>query len=200
MNTKTYLTETAKQNGLAVGSLQFPDCKFDPVNIKVIMISEVPPKNPEDGFYGVPGSDYMKSTIGLFEAAGVKVKNMRDIVDMGIYITTAVKEPKSGYTVDPVLIKTHLPFLEAEISLFPGLKVIMLMGDVAKKAFNMITKGKTNKNVIPSGATGRLRHNEYFWDSIRVFPSYIMTGKNLLIEPFKRECVVDDISRMMKFI
>ena len=93
-----------------------------------------------------------------------------------------------------------LPVLKAELSLFSHLKVIMLMGDVAKKAVNMITKAETKKNVIPSGATGRLRHNEYFWDSIRVFPSYIMTGKNLLIEPFKRDCVADDIRRMMEAV
>ena len=201
MNTKTYLTEIAKQNSIAVKSLQFPDCALKPENIKVIMISEVPSKKAEDGFYSVVSeSEYMKSAIGLFVAAGVQVKNMRDIINLGIYITTAVKIPKTEYTVDPAVISAHLPVLEAEIALFPNLKAIMLMGDVAKKAVNMITKAKTKKNVIPSGATGRLRHNEYFWNNIRVFPSYIMTGKNLLIEPFKRDCVAEDIRKMMKFI
>jgi uracil-DNA glycosylase len=53
-------------------------------------------------------------------------------------ITTAVKSPKTGYTVDDDVLKTHLPILEAELALFPNLKVIMLMGNVAKKAVNMI--------------------------------------------------------------
>ena len=160
MNIKKHLSEIAAQNGLVAESMQFPDCELDPAAIKVIMISEVPPKNPEDGFYSAaPEPDYMKSTLGLFAAAEVPVNSMRDILGMGIYITTAVKLPKSEYTVDPGVILAHLPILKAELSLFPNLKVVMLMGDVAKKAVNMITKAETKKNVIPSGATGRLRHN-----------------------------------------
>lgn len=199
MNIKNLLSETAKESGLILDNLQFPDCELDPESVKVIMISEVPPKNPDEGFYSTaPEPDYMKSTLGLFNAAGVQVKNMRDILDLGIYITTAVKTPKTEYAVDPSVINAHLPILKAEITLCPNLKAIMLMGDVAKKAVNKITKAETRKNVIPSGATGRLRNNEYFWGGIRVFPSYIMTGKNLLIEPFKRDCIADDIRRMMK--
>lgn len=198
MNIKAYLTEIAIKNGLAAESLQLPDCDIDPSKIKVIMISEVPPKNSDDGFYSTSAeADYMKSTLGLFAAAGVQVSNIRQILDMGIYITTAVKLPKTDYTVDADVLKAHLPLLEAELALFPNLKVIMLMGDVAKKAVNMITKARTKKIVIPSGATGRIRHNEYYWGNIRVFPSYIMTGKNLLIEPFKRDTIADDIRRMM---
>jgi len=192
-----YLT----QKGIETEGMQIPDCEIDPETIKILMISEVPPQNPEDGFYSkAPEPDYMKSTLGLFAAAGVQVGSMQDILNMGIYITTAVKSPKSSYTVDPAVIEAHLPILEAELALFPNLKAIMLMGDVAKKAVNMITKARTKKNVIPSGATGRLRHNEYYWGSIRVMPSYIMTGKNLLIEPFKRDCVADDIRRMTEVI
>lgn len=201
MNIKAYLIEIAVQNGLAAESLQFPDCELDPESVKVIMISEVPPKNPEDGFYSTaPEPDYMKSTLGLFNAAGVQVNSMRDILGMGIYVTTAVKSTKTEYTVDPGVIKAHLPILKAELLLFGNLKVIMLMGDVAKKAINMIAKAETKKNVIPSDATGRIRHNEYFWGGIRVFPSYIMTGKNLLIEKFKHDCVADDIRRMMEVV
>jgi len=195
------LSETARKNGLDAKKLQLPNCGVDPAKIKVVMISEVPPKNPEDGFYSSAADpDYMRSTRGLFEAGGVPVKSIDDILKMGIYITTAVKSPKTEYTVDPDVIKSHLPILKTELSLFPNLQVIMLMGDVAKKAVNMIAKAATKKNVIPSGATGRIRHNEYFWNGLRVFPSYIMTGKNLLIEPFKRDCVADDIRRMMEFI
>lgn len=201
ISVRTHLNDIAEQNGLVSESMQFPDCELDPEAIKVIMISEVPPKNPEDGFYSTaPESDYMRSTLGLFNTAGVPVRNMSDILNMGIYITTAVKVPKTEYTVDPSVIQAQLPILKAELSLFPNLKVIMLMGDVAKKAVNKITKAETKKNVIPTGATGALRHNEYYWGDIRVFPSYIMTGKNLLIEPFKRDCVADDIRRMMEVI
>lgn len=201
MNIKAYLTEIAARNGFAASVLQLPDCELDPESVKVIMISEVPPKNPEDWFYSTaPEPDYMRSTLGLFVAAGVQVKNMRDILGMGIYVTTAVKSPKTEYTVDPGVIKAHLPILKAELSLFPNLKVIMLMGDVAKKAVNMITKAETKKNVIPSQPTGRIRYNEYYWGGIRVFPSYIMTGKNLLIEKGKCDTIADDIRRMMEVV
>ena len=81
----------------------------------------------------------------------------------------------------------------------------MLMGDVAIKAINMIAKAKMNtrRNVCPTGAAGRRRHwdnEEFYWEGIRLFPSYIMTGKNLLIEPFKGDTIVKDIRRMMKIV
>ncbi len=201
MNTNTYLSEFCINNNISIENTQFPDCEIDPNKIKVIMISEVPPVNRDDYFYsGTENPDYMKTTLQLFLNAGVDVHSMQDILELGIYITTAVKSPKTEYTVNPDLIKAHLPILKAELSMFPHLQVIMLMGDVAKKAVNIITKSELKKNLIPSDATGRIRHNEYYWGSIRVFPSYIMTGKNLLIEKFKRDCVSDDISRMMNVL
>ena len=201
MNMKNTLSEMAAKNGLDSSNLQFPDCEINPSKIKVIMISEVPPQNPDDGFYSkADNPDYMRTTRGLFEAAGIQIKSISDILNMGIYVTTAVKSPKSGYTVDVAVIKAHLPILETEIALFPELKAIMLMGDVAKKAVNMIVKAKTKKNVIPSESTYKIRRNEYYWDAIRVFPSYIMTGGNILIEKSKYEMISDDIRRMMEFI
>lgn len=201
MNIKEVLTGVAAQNGISLETLQLPDCELDPKKIKVIMISEVPPKNPDDWFYSSAYEpDYMKSTLGLFAAGGVQVGNIGEIIDMGIYITTAAKSPKIGYTVDPAILRTQLPLLEAELGLFPSLEVIMLMGDVAKKAVNMIAKARTKKNIIPSQPTGRIRSNKFYWDGIRVLPSYIMTGKNLLIEPFKRDTIAEDIRKMMEII
>ncbi len=78
---------------------------------------------------------------------------------VGIYITNAVKVPKTDTTVSREMIEKCVPVLEYEISLFPNLKVIMLMGDVAKKAFNMITKTKTKKNAIPPVSTYKLRNS-----------------------------------------
>jgi hypothetical protein len=48
MNTKTYLTEIAAKNGLSLETMQFPVCEVDPKSIKVMMINEVVPKNPDD--------------------------------------------------------------------------------------------------------------------------------------------------------
>ena len=204
MNIKNLLSETAKESGLALDNLQFPDCELGPENIKVIMLNEVVPRNPDDWFYSETSDpENRRNVLGLFKSAGVPVKSMRDILDLGIYITAALKTPKEGSIVDPKVIKAQLPLLEAELALFPNLKLIMLMGDVAIKMVNMIAKADTKKNACQAGAAGRRRHwenHEFYWGNIRVFPSYIMTGKNLLIEPFKRDTIAEDIRRMMEII
>ncbi len=201
MKMKKILSTVARDNHIDATPLQLPDCDLDANAIKVVMISEVPPPNPADGFYSnAPQSEYMKSTLGLFAQAGVDAHSMRDILDLGIYITTAVKAPKTGYAVSTDIIKAHLPLLEAELGMFPNLKAIMLMGDVAKKAVNLIAKARTGKNVIPSGSTYKIRGNDFFWDDIRVFPSYIITGGNILIEKSKCAMIADDIRRMMALV
>lgn len=200
---KEYLTKfiAAKKLFDNLDKLQLPNVNVDVENIKVIMINEVTPQNPEDFFYSQSERpDYMKTTLQLFKNAGADVNSIQDIINMGIYITTAVKCPKAGYSVDSNIIKTHAPILEEELKLFPNLSVVMLMGDVAKKAFNMITKKNTKKNVIPSESTYKIRKNEYYYNHIRVFPSYIMTGGNLLIEKSKVEMITEDIRKMLEII
>ena len=201
MNMKDFLTGCLVDLHLDESALQLPDVQIDTEQIKCVMINEVPPLNPEDGFYSrTKEPNYMKTTLALFHDAGVQVKNMDDILSQGIYITTAVKAPKHQYTVPGDMISSHLPLLEKEIGLFPNLKVIMLMGDVAKKAFNQIAKKKTGKNVIPSASTCRIRAESFYYGQIRVFPSYIMTGGYILIEKGKCTMTSDDIRRMMEIL
>ena len=76
----------------------------------------------------------------------------------------------------------------------------MLMGDVAKKAFNMISKKATKKNVVPSVSTYKLRNTEILYNGIRVLPSYIMTGQNILIEKSKFKMASEDIATMYRLI
>lgn len=181
--------------------IQVPDAIMETDDIRMIMISEVVPKNPEDYFYsGHPDAAFLSTTIPILNEAGIKVKGMDDIISKGIYITTAVKTPKEGYTIPTETIKNQLPVLEKELALFDNIKVIMLMGDVAKKAFNMIAKKSTKKNLIPSQPTYRIRGNEYYYGGIRVFPSYIITGGNLLIEKGKIEMIKGDISAAMTLL
>lgn len=174
--------------------------EVDPLMIKAIMINEVVPADPLQDFYGAPNADYLKTAIPLLRGAGAEIASMQDILKMGIYITNAVKTPKTGYTIDKNSIENSLPYLEAELSLFTNIKVIMLMGDVAKKAFNMITKKTTKKNVIPSISTYKLRHSEIYYNGIRVMPSYIMTGGNILIEKSKVSMATEDIATMLEII
>ena len=176
------------------------DIDIDPLTIKAIMINEVVPSDPLQDFYGTPDADYLKTTIPLLQGAGTAVSSIQDILQLGIYITNAVKAPKTEYVIDKSSIENSLPYLEAELSLFPNIKVIMLMGDVAKKAFNMITKKATKKNAIPAVSTYKLRSSEIYYKGIRVMPSYIMTGGNILIEKSKVTMATEDIAAMLKII
>lgn len=187
--------------GIHNGKIHLPEITLDTEKITAIMINEVVPANPNDGFYGSnTPPDYLKTTIPLFQKAGVQVNTAGDILVRGIYITNAVKEPKTEYTIETDVIDAYVPVLAKEIDTFPNLKVIMLMGDVAKKAFNWIAKQRTGKNVIPAISTYKLRSSAFFYGSIRVFPSYIMTGGNILIEKSKFEMAAEDIRRMMEII
>lgn len=181
-------------------SIYLNNIEIDPLMIKAIMINEVVPSDASQDFYGVPDADYLKTTIPLFQGAGAKVNSMQDILQMGIYITNAVKTPKTEYAIEKSSIEDSLPYLEAELSLFPHVRVIMLMGDVAKKAFNMITKKATKKNVVSAVSTYKLRTTEIYYNGIRVMPSYIMTGGNILIEKSKVAMATEDIATMLEII
>lgn len=180
--------------------MQFNNVDVAPETIRAIMINEVVPSCPEEDFYGKPDSAYMSTTIPLFRKAGIEVNSIQDILDHGIYITNAVKAPKSEYAVSKESIEDSLPYLGKELALFPNVKVIMLMGDVAKKAFNMISKNATKKNAVPSTSTYKLRNTEILYNGIRILPSYIMTGQNILIEKSKFEMASEDISKMYRLI
>lgn len=174
--------------------------EIDPFTIKAIMINEVVPSDPSQDFYGSPDADYLKTTIPLLQGAGAAVTSIQDILQLGIYITNAVKTPKTEYAIEKSSIENSLPYLEAELFFFPNLKAIMLMGDVAKKAFNMITKKATKKNAIPAVSTYKLRNSEIYYEGIRVMPSYIMTGGNILIEKSKVTMATEDIAVMLEMI
>lgn len=181
-------------------NLRLNDVNIEPETIQAIMINEIVPSCPEDDFYGKPDSAYMSTTIPLFRKAGIEIGSVQDILNSGIYITNAVKTPKSEYAVSKESIEDSLPYLEKELALFPNAKVIMLMGDVAKKAFNMICKKATKKNAVPSISTYKLRNTEIFYNGIRIMSSYIMTGQNILIEKSKFEMASKDIETMYRLI
>lgn len=181
-------------------NLRLNDVNIEPETIQAIMINEDVPSCPEDDFYGKPDSAYMSTTIPMFRKAGIEIGSVQDILNNGIYITNAVKTPKTEYAVSKESIEDSLPYLEKELALFPNVKVIMLMGDVAKKAFNMICKKATKKNAVPSISTYKLRNTEIFYNGIRIMPSYIMTGQNILIEKSKFEMASKDIETMYRLI
>ena len=196
MNIKQQLRQLSERET----DMHFNNVEVNPEIIQAIMINEVVPSCPEEDFYGKPDSAYMSTTIPMFRKAGIEIGSVQDILNNGIYITNAVKTPKTEYAVSKESIEDSLPYLEKELALFPNVKVIMLMGDVAKKAFNMICKKATKKNAVPSISTYKLRNTGIFHNGWRILPSYIMTGQNLLIEKSKFEMASEDIALMYKLI
>lgn len=196
MNIKAALeTKLSSKSGICLNNIE-----IDPLTIKAVMINEVVPSDPSQDFYGAPDAGYLKTTLPLLQGAGAEVTSIQDVLQMGIYITNAVKTPKTASAIEKSSIENSLPYLEAELSLFPNVKVIMLMGDVAKKAFNMITKKSTKKNAVPAVSTYKLRNSEIYYNGIRIMPSYIMTGGNILIEKSKVTMAAEDIAAMLEII
>jgi uracil-DNA glycosylase len=175
-----------------------PKVSLDPAKIEIIMISEAPPQNSIDYFYASNNPFYLQTTIQAFEQAGASVSSMKDILDLGIYITTAVKCGKTTYSVSSQTTKNCSEILEREIRLFPHVKALLLMGDVAIKALNYIAKQDTGKRVIPSGSTYKIRKDTYYYKGARVFPSYLQTGKSFLIEKSKRKMIAEDIKAALE--
>jgi uracil-DNA glycosylase len=175
-----------------------PSADIDPVKIMMLMISEVPPPDPKDDFYAPGDPFYMQTTRQAFGDAGVNVSSMDEILDLGVYITTAVKCSKKDLSISSQTINNCSALLEKEIGLFPNIKAVILNGDTAIKSYNRIAKKRTGKRVIPAGSTYKIRKEPYFDGGIRVFPSYILTGKNFLIEKSKRRMISEDIREAMK--
>ena len=171
-----------------------------PLKVKIIMICEGLPEKKKDYFYSSAGSLYVTNTLEAFNNAGIKVKNIDDIIKRGVYLTVAVKETRKGLTVPTEVIKKHSNSLETELSQFPNVKVIILMGDAAIKALNLVSQRATGKKVIPAGSTYKIRKGKFFYKKIRVFPSYLQTGKNFLIEKSKRRMVGEDINKAFKIL
>ncbi len=76
----------------------------------------------------------------------------------------------------------------------------MLNGDVAIRSMNYIAKRRDGERIIPAGSTYKIRKNKYCYRDIRYFPSYILTGKNLLIEKSKRKMITEDIREALGYM
>ena len=142
----------------------------------------------------------MQTTIQAFNDAGFKVASMKDVLDLGVYVTTAIKCGKTAYAISPKTVDNcSIHILESEINIFPKTKAILLMGDTAIRTLNYITKRSIGKAIIPSDSTYKIRKGKYFYKQFRVFPSYLQTGKSYLIEKSKRKMIAEDIKAALEF-
>jgi len=175
-----------------------PDKDINMKNTRIVMITEAPPNDKADYFYTEGNPFYLQTTLQAFKDAGADVTSLQDILDLGVYITTAVKCGKTRYAISNNTMKNCSRMLEQELALFANVKAFMLMGDVAIKMMNNIWKKQTGKKVIPTGSTYKIRGQAYYLGDMRVFPSYTPAGKNFLIEKSKRRMVAEDIREALK--
>jgi len=187
-------TDTDKTNYI------LPDVEINPSRIKVIVIAEAPPSDKADYFYATGNPFYLQTTIQAFSDAGFNISSMQDILNLGVYVTTAIKCSKTQYAISLATIKNCARLLENEMNLFPNVKAYILGGDVAIKAMNYIWEKQTGKKVIPAGSTYKIRKQAFYVKDKRVFPSYTPAGKNFLIEKSKRKMVAEDIREALKLI
>jgi len=176
-----------------------PSIEVEPEKINTLMISEAPPQDPKDYFYAQNNPSYFQTTAQAFSDAGISVSSMEDVLNLGIYVTTAIKCGKTGYSITSKTVENCSDVLGREMELFPNIKSILLMGDTAIKAMNYITRRNIGKRIIPSGSTYKIRKDKYFYNDIRVFPSYLQTGKSYLIEKSKRKMIAEDIKAALKY-
>jgi uracil-DNA glycosylase len=170
-----------------------PNIDIRPQKVSIILISEAAPKNPADYYYAEGNPLFQQTTVQAFNDAGACVTSVRELLDLGVYLTIAVKCGKTGYGIKTGTVEECSLILEKELALFPNVEVFLLMGDVAIKAINRIARRAGDKRVIPAGSTYKIRNQEYFFRGKRAFPSYLQAGPSFFIEKTKRKMIAEDI-------
>ena len=177
-----------------------PDINVQPERIAIVVIAEAAPAQCSDYFYAGQNALFAQTTILAFQDAGAAVASVADIVERGVYLTTAVKCGKTGYSIATTTVDECSLLLEQELALFPNLRALLLMGDVAIRAVNTIAKRSGEKRVIPAGSTYKLRGAKYSWRGLRVFPSYLQAGPSFFIEKSKRRMIAEDIAAALQLV
>jgi uracil-DNA glycosylase len=177
-----------------------PNTEVNPEHISIVVISEAAPDRAEDYYYAGGDASYQQTTVQAFQAAGARIDSFSDILDLGVYFTTAVKCGKTGYGIKAATIRECSQLLEKELTLFPNVKAYLLMGDVAIKAINYIAKRIGEGRVIPAGSTYKIRGQAYSFRGVRAFPSYLQVGPSFGIEKSKQRMIAEDISAALALI
>lgn len=174
-----------------------PNVEVRPQQISVAMIAEAAPPNPGDYYYAEGDPLFQRTTVQAFNDAGAHVTSVQDILNLGVYLTTAIKCGKTGYGIKTTTIQECSRILEQELKLFPNVKVIMMMGDAAIKAVNCIAKRAGEGRVVPAGSTYKIRSGEYFFQGKRAFPSYLQAGPSFFIEKSKRKMIAEGVAQAL---
>jgi uracil-DNA glycosylase len=175
-----------------------PGLEIDPKRVSILLISESSPVNPADYYYAGADALFARTTLLAFQDAGAQVKSIDDILNLGVYLTIAIKCGKTGYGIATQSIQNCSHLLEKELALFPNVKVYLLMGDVAIKAVNMIAKRNHEPRVIPAGSTYKIRGGEFTFRGARALPSYVQAGPAFFVEKVKRKMIAEDIQKALE--
>ncbi len=175
-----------------------PNVEVEPEKVTVVLISEAAPESAADYYYARGNPLFAETTVQAFKDAGADVSSIRDILGLGVYLTTAVKCAKTGYGIETATVKQCSLLLEKELALFPNVKAFLLMGDVAIKAVNSIAQRAGEGRVIPAGSTYKIRGEPYHFRGARAFPSYLQAGPSFFIEKSKRRMIAADIAAALR--
>lgn len=177
-----------------------PDIELDPKTISIVLISECAPPDPRDYYYSEGYPDFQRTTVQAFQDAGAEINSVQELLNMGVYLTSAVKCGKTGYGINTATIKECSNLLEQELALFPEVRAYLLMGDVAIKSLNYIAKRAGEQRVIPAGSTYKIRGGEYSYRTARAFPSYLQVGPSFGIEKSKQRMIAEDIAAALSLL
>lgn len=177
-----------------------PGIDVKPDQVSILMISEAAPPDPGDHYYAGKKALFAQTTVQAFQDAGAPVEGMRDILRLGVYLTTAVKCGKTGYGIRTDTVKQCSLLLERELALFPNVRALLLMGDVAIQALNAIARRAGEPRVVPAVPTYKLRGQGFAFRGMRVFPSYLQAGPSFFIEKSKRKMIAEDIAAALRCV
>jgi hypothetical protein len=135
-----------------------PSIDISPERVKIVLISEAAPEKSGDYYYAPGRPLFMETTLQAFQDAGAAATSLRDLLEMGVYLTTAVKCAKTAYAIQKDTVKRCAAIILAgELALFPNVRAVLLMGDVAIQAMNEVARLAGGQRVIPAGATYKIR-------------------------------------------
>lgn len=178
---------------------RIPAVDIDPQEVRVVLISESAAPEAADDYYALGDPLFARTTILAFRDAGFSVHSIEEIMNLGVYLTTAVKCSKMSYGINRDTVCECSRLLEQELDLFPNAKAYLLMGDVAIQAMNMIGRRHGFGRIIPAGSTYKIRGGMFMFRHIRLFPSYLQAGPSYFIEASKRQMIAEDIAAALAY-
>lgn len=177
-----------------------PEIELDPQKISIVLISEAAAPYAGDDYYAAGIPLFARTTVQAFQDAGAPVTSIQDILNLGVYLTSAVKCSKTAYGIQTETIRACSLLLEQELDRFPNVKAYLLMGDVAIKAVNAIAQRARQPRVIPAGSTYKIRGGRFAFRGGQAFPSYLQAGPSFFIEKSKRKMIAEDIAAALAVV